>query len=71
MRAPLLVFASGLALGLLLSWLWYRGEAERLRGELGRYAAMLEAERNRRQRLRQNAEARLDELRARLKESGK
>lgn len=64
MRVLLLAFASGLALGLLLSWLWHRAA-------LATLAGLLEASESRYKRLRQNAEARLDELRARLKESGK
>ena len=61
----------GLAMGLVLGWLWHRGEAERLRGELGRLRGLLEAERNRRHRLRAQAEARLEELRERLRETGR
>ena len=54
----------GLVLGLALGWLWHRGEAGRLRG-------LLEVERQRRYRLRAQAEARLEELRARLREVGR
>lgn len=59
-----LSFASGFALGLLLSWLWHRAALAKLTG-------LLEASESRYKRLRQNAEARLDELRARLKETGR
>lgn len=64
MMTTLLVFATGLAWGLLLSWLWHRAA-------LARLAGLLEASESRYKRLRQNAEARLDELRARLRESSK
>jgi len=61
----------GLVLGLALGWLWHRGEAGRLQG-------LLEVERQRRYRLKAlakdalaQAEARLEELRARLREVGR
>jgi len=54
----------GLVLGLALGWLWHRGEAGRLRG-------LLQASEDRRHKLRAQAEARLEELRARLREVGR
>lgn len=58
------VGALGLVLGLLLSWLWHRAAISKLRGQL-------EVLEHRYRRLRQNAEVRLEELRARLREASK